>query len=247
MWSEVRYSPSSLSRMPSKSGSTLERNSCGGRPPHFGFQIHLWPMAQTLRLACRGSVMPASVAATMSQCSKAVANVGALVRIVAQPVQQLGEAPLVRVDAAAPLDGLEVFGVGERGDLAALRPWRDGRTRGSTRRAAASSRRPGRRWNRWCRGRWPRPDRRSIPASARPCAWPGRARSSGRRATAWRSPGRRGLRFSGYSAEAVLRRPRSLSSSVTRTLRVPKSTPATMATCLLLMMKWSGKRFIKNK
>ncbi len=42
---------------------------------------------------------------------------GALVGVVAQPVQELGEAPLVRVDAAAPLDGFEVLAVGERGDL----------------------------------------------------------------------------------------------------------------------------------
>ena len=34
-----------------KSGSTATRNSSGGRPPHLGFHIHLWPMAQTLRLS----------------------------------------------------------------------------------------------------------------------------------------------------------------------------------------------------
>ena len=55
--------------------------------------------------------MPQSVAATMSQCSKAEANLVALVRIVAQPMEQLGEAPLVRVDAAAPVDGFELFAV----------------------------------------------------------------------------------------------------------------------------------------
>ena len=38
--------------------------------------------------------------------------------VVAEPVEELGEAPLVRVDAAAPLDGFEAFGVGEFGDLA---------------------------------------------------------------------------------------------------------------------------------
>ena len=51
--------------------------------------------------------MPQSVAATMSQCSSAVTKLGALVGVVAQPVQQLGEAPLVRVDAAAPVDAFE--------------------------------------------------------------------------------------------------------------------------------------------
>ncbi len=41
----------------------------------------------------------------------------ALLGIVAQPVEKLGEAPLMRVDASAPLDGFEIFGVSERGDL----------------------------------------------------------------------------------------------------------------------------------
>ena len=50
------------------------RNSSGGRPPRARFHIHLWPMAQTLRFTFFGSVMPQSVAATMSQCSKAEAN-----------------------------------------------------------------------------------------------------------------------------------------------------------------------------
>ena len=45
---------------------------------------------------------------------------GALLWIVPQEVQQLGEAPLVRVDAAAPLNGLELLGVGERRDLLRL-------------------------------------------------------------------------------------------------------------------------------
>ena len=44
----------------------------------------------------------------------------ALVGVVAEPVEQLGEAPLVRVDVAAPVDGFEVFGKGELGDLAGL-------------------------------------------------------------------------------------------------------------------------------
>ncbi len=61
--------------------------------------------------------MPARVAATMSQCSKAEANCDALTGVVAEPVEELGEAPLVGVDAAAPVDGLEVLGVGEGGDL----------------------------------------------------------------------------------------------------------------------------------
>ena len=120
MESEVRYSPPILSRIPSKSGSTLERNDCGGRPFHFGFHIHLCPMAQMLRFTLAGSVTPESVAATMSQCSSAVAKRCALLGIVPQPVQQLGEAPLVRVDVAAPVDGLEVFGERQLCDLAGL-------------------------------------------------------------------------------------------------------------------------------
>src|ERR1035441_9503612 len=35
----------------------------------------------------------------------------ALIRIVAQPVEQFGEAPLAGVDAAAPVDGFQMGGV----------------------------------------------------------------------------------------------------------------------------------------
>ena len=38
--------------------------------------------------------------------------------VVTEPVEELCEAPLVGVDVAAPVDGLEVFGEGELGDLA---------------------------------------------------------------------------------------------------------------------------------
>src|ERR1700733_15151104 len=37
--------------------------------------------------------------------------------IVAEPMQQLGESPLVRINTAAPLDGLEFLSVRQRGDL----------------------------------------------------------------------------------------------------------------------------------
>ena len=77
-------------------------------------------MAQMLRDTCAGSVMPQRVAATMSQCSRRGGEARALVGIVAQPVEQLGEAPLAGVDAAAPVDGFEVFGEGELGDAAGL-------------------------------------------------------------------------------------------------------------------------------
>ena len=72
--SEARYSPPIFSRIPSSSGSTLDRNACGGSPPHFGFHIHLSFIAQILRFTFAGSVTPVNVAATMSQCSSAVAN-----------------------------------------------------------------------------------------------------------------------------------------------------------------------------
>ncbi len=74
-------------------------------------------MAQTLRLTSLTLVMPLSVAATMSQCSRAVTKWVALVGIVAQPVEQLGESPLVRVDAAAPLDAFEAELMSLAGDL----------------------------------------------------------------------------------------------------------------------------------
>ena len=44
----------------------------------------------------------------------------ALFRVVPQPVQQLGESPLVRINAAAPLDRFEIFAVGKLGNLLRL-------------------------------------------------------------------------------------------------------------------------------
>ena len=46
----------------------------------------------------------------------------AFIGIVAQPVEQLGEAPLGRVDAAAPVDGLQPALAGQRGDRGSLLP-----------------------------------------------------------------------------------------------------------------------------
>ncbi len=46
-----------------------------------------------------------------------------LVRVVAEPVEELGAAPLVGVDAAAPLDGFKTLGVGECGDLDWASAW----------------------------------------------------------------------------------------------------------------------------
>src|ERR1700691_2120829 len=70
----VRYSPPILAGIPANTGSTATKNSSGGKPPHLGFHIHLWPMAQTLRLRSLTAAIPLSVAATMSQCSSAVLN-----------------------------------------------------------------------------------------------------------------------------------------------------------------------------
>ena len=58
--------------MPLNSGSTEARNASGGRPPHFAFHIHLWPIAQTERGRSAADVMPHRVAAIMSQFSSAV-------------------------------------------------------------------------------------------------------------------------------------------------------------------------------
>ena len=72
--SEVAYSPSNFARTRASKGSTFTRKLSGGRPPSAGFHIHLCPIAHTLRFTRAGSVMPQSVAATMSQCSNALAN-----------------------------------------------------------------------------------------------------------------------------------------------------------------------------
>ncbi len=74
MRSEVWYRPPIFARTPASSGSTAARNSSGGSPPSPAFHIHLWPMAQTLRGTSSGSPIPHSTAATMSQCSSAVAK-----------------------------------------------------------------------------------------------------------------------------------------------------------------------------
>ena len=50
------------------------RNFSDGNPPSAEFHIHLCPIAQIDRGAFAGSVIPHSTAATMSQCSSALAN-----------------------------------------------------------------------------------------------------------------------------------------------------------------------------
>ena len=102
------------------SGSTFERNSCGGSPPHFGFHIHLWPIAQTLRFTCSRIGDPAQRRRHHVAVLERSGKLAALLGIVAQPVQQLRKSPLVRVHAAAPLDRLEVLLVRQRRDLLRL-------------------------------------------------------------------------------------------------------------------------------
>ena len=46
----------------------------------------------------------------------------ALLRVVAQPVQQLGKAPFARIDAPAPADGFQVLGIRRCRDLAGFLP-----------------------------------------------------------------------------------------------------------------------------
>ena len=82
-----------------------------------GFHIHLWPMAQTLRLTLAGIGDAAERGGHHVAVLEGGGELGALIGVVAQPVEQLGEAPFVGVDAAAPVDGFEAVVVGGRGDL----------------------------------------------------------------------------------------------------------------------------------
>src|SRR5271165_7689823 len=72
--SEVSYCPASFARTPDSSGSNFTKNSSEGSPPRSACHSHLCPIAQMLRFALLGSVTPHNVAATMSQCSNALAN-----------------------------------------------------------------------------------------------------------------------------------------------------------------------------
>ncbi len=103
--------------MPSKSGSSFDRNDCGGRAVPFRVPH---PLVAHGANAALGLFRVGDAAegcgdhvAVFEGSDEAVALVG----VVAQPVEELGEAPLVGVDAAAPLDGFEVLAVGELGDL----------------------------------------------------------------------------------------------------------------------------------
>ena len=191
-------------------------------------------MAQTLRFTFAGSVTPESVAATMSQCSSAVANCRALLRIVPQPVQQLGEAPLVRIDAAAPVDRLQVFGACASAVIC----------RASSMRAMIAPqvvvverlhRRVDR--NHAGAGRVERDGGDVLSVDVVLLQHLTHRAHQRLHLVGVRLRGIVGIvafACSGYSAEAVPSRPRALSSSVTRTLSVPKSTPATIATFAFL-------------
>ena len=62
-----------------------------------------------------------------------------------------------------------------------------------------------------------------------PCAWPRPAPACGRRGSAWRGPDRLSAGAADTPPMPEPSRPRSLSTIETRTLSVPKSTPATIA------------------
>ena len=98
------------------------RNSSGGRPPSGSFHIHLWPMAQMLRGTCGGIGDAAQDGRRHVAMFQRGGEAVALLGIVAQPVQQLGEAPFGGVDAAAPVDGFEPGGARGGGDLRGLAP-----------------------------------------------------------------------------------------------------------------------------
>ena len=87
-------------------------------------------------------------------------ELSSLFRIVAQPMQQLGKAPLMRIDTAAPLNGFEVFFVRQRRDLLRLRGGAMVAPEVVLARAAASARRPGRRSSPWCPAQSRPPGRR---------------------------------------------------------------------------------------
>ena len=78
------------------------------------FHIHLWPMAQTLRVTCGGIGDAAECGGDHVAMFEGGGEARALGGIVAQPVEQFGEAPLAGVDAAAPVDGCEAFGRARR-------------------------------------------------------------------------------------------------------------------------------------
>ena len=156
-------------------------------------------------------------------------ELSSLVGIVPQPMQQLRESPFGGIHAAAPVDRREAFPMRDLGDLrrlalgAVVAP-KVIIVERAHRRIDRHHARPG--GVERDRGHLVAAD---APPPSRPAASPARARACGRRATAWRSRDRPRCRCSGYSATAEPSRPRSLSTIETRTLSVPKSTPATMA------------------
>ena len=116
MWFDVRYSPASLSRTPSKSGSTEDKKFWEGAIP-LRVPQPLMPHGAGAALDSSRGGDAAERGGNHIAVLKGGGEVVSLVRVVAQPVQQLGEAPLMRIDAAAPCDGLEVLLVRERGDF----------------------------------------------------------------------------------------------------------------------------------
>ena len=119
--------------LPSNSGSSFGTETILWREarPTSLFHIHLWPIRADAAL----HLLRVSNAAERSRDHVAVfertGKLRALVRIVPQEVQQLGEAPLVRIHAAAPLNCFQLFRMGKFGDLRELPSSRDDHTTGS--------------------------------------------------------------------------------------------------------------------
>ena len=146
-------------------------------------------MAQTLRGTSAGSRDAAEHGRHHVAVFQRGHNPLALLGIVAQPVQQLGEAPLGGVDAAAPVDGREAARVRGGGDFARPLSRRGGRTTGSSRRCGSSRSPTGMTLEPVVSSAMASIACPSTPALASAVrASPAPARSCGRRGSAWRDP-----------------------------------------------------------
>ena len=225
-------------RTPASSGSRPARKSSPGSPPSDSFHSHLWPIAQTLR----GTSRRVGDAAQHGRDQVAVLQGGdeprPLVRVGAQPVPELRPAR-TRTSTMPPHQSKRRKPrlAGGPGDLRPPRASRGGRTRGNSRRAAPGPRPPGRSWSRWCRSPRASISRPSMPAAAIACSVAAIERVMW---SAWLCAAWSGIVRAAVHADSrpmpEPSRPRSLSTTETRTLCVPKSTPATM-----LMVSMPGR------
>ena len=185
----VRYSPPIFARTPANSGSTADQKIFRRKPAPLRIPHPLVPHRANAALGRPRSVTPHSIAATMSQCSNAVDKLRALLRIVPQPVQQLRKSPLIRINAAAPVDRLKASPMRRARNLLRLVQARDDRTTGSNRPAAPAPRPPESRSTPSYRAR--SLHRLALhPAFSSTSAWPSPAPPSDPHATASQNPGR---------------------------------------------------------